>query len=161
MNDYEITYISDPQLAEEAHGQLDAGIDNKITELGGISLFASPSLRRRLAYEVNKNQAGFLRCLQIQLDPGKLAGVQEYLRKEPSVLRYTVLKSPRREEVSAEIIERYVPKKMANKKDGKPGRYSNTKPNIIKKPRVAPVQKEVTMADVEKGIEEALSEEVK
>lgn len=157
MNDYEITYISSPQLAEDARGQLDAAIDNKITEEGGISEFASPSLRRRLAYPINKNANGFLRTLQIQLDPAKLAAIHEYLKKELNIIRFAILKTTRRADVPAEIIEKHVPKKTPQNKKGE---KNNRHGAVTRKPKSTPA-KSVTMEDVEKGIEEALTEEVK
>jgi ribosomal protein S6 len=158
MNNYEITYIASGSLAEDARGQLDGTIDNKITELGGISDYASPALRRRLAYMVEDQSNGFLRALQIQLDPAAITTIHEYLQKEPSILRFAILKTTRRTEVPAEIVEKYA--KKNTKKDGKPGRGTSTSTRTAS-PKAKTDDKEVSMADVEKGIEDALTEEVK
>jgi len=142
MNEYEITYLTDPQLNEDARGELDAAVDAKLNELAGNVIHASASLRRRLAYPINKTNSAFLRHLQIKLDPAKIAELNLFIKKYKGVIRLTTLATPQRHDVSADIIER-----------------SRKAPVAKGKPKKA--AKEVTMADVEKGIEEALTEEVK
>lgn len=153
MKNYEITYIANGNLAEDERGQVDAAIDSKITELAGTVEHASAALRRRLAYEIDKKTSGFLRSLQIQLDPEHIKTIETMLRKDNNIIRFTILATSRREEVASELIEKYVPKKGDKKKAGKP----TIKPRAKAVEPAAPV----TMEDVEKGIEEALTEEVK
>jgi small subunit ribosomal protein S6 len=151
MNQYEITYISNPNLDESERAQLDSTIDAKITELSGNTIHTTSSLRRRLAYQIEKNTSGFLRYLHLELAPEHIATIQDWLRKENNVLRFSILATIKRPEVSAEITAKYVQKKGdAKKKPVKAATRAKTK-------AAAPV----TMEDVEKGIEEALTEEVK
>lgn len=153
MNQYEITYISSSNLDETGRAQLDGSIDAKINELAGNATHASNSLRRRLAYPIKKNASGFLRYLHLELAPEHIATIQELLRKESNILRFSILATEKRPEVAADIIAKYVQKKGDNKK--KPG---SNKPTTHTKAKPAGP---VTMEAVEKGIEEALSEEVK
>lgn len=146
MNQYEITYLIDPQLDEEAREELSRSVDMKITELSGSLDFSSPVLRKKLAYPIGKTQSAFLRTIHVQLDPEHIGTVQDMLKRHKSVLRFSVLNTPQREDMEEKI--------MANLQEA---RASVRKPGM-KKPAV---KKEVTMAEVEKGIEEALSEEVK
>jgi ribosomal protein S6 len=155
MVNYEITYVASPLLDETGRGELDSGIDAKVAELGGSITYQSPSLRRRLAYMIEKQTSAFIRTLQIELDPAKAADVHTLLKKHPSILRFSILHSGRREEVPMEIVERY-----SRKKDAK-GASNAPAGRGPRKPQTAAPAKEVTMQDVEKGIEEALSAEVK
>ncbi len=160
MTDYEITYITDSLLDEAGRGELDTAIDSKISDLAGVASFASPNLRRRLAYHINKKNTAFIRTLQIQLDPAKITEMHTLLKKNPGIIRFSILQTPRREDATAEVIDRYTRKNdgktttgqrpLGHKAaaDGAPGKAG------------APA-KEVTMQDVEKGIEEALTAEVK
>lgn len=144
MNEYEITYLINPNVTEEARDELNAAVDKKIGELKGLITQSAPTLRRKLAYPVGKTNSAFLRALHIQLDPAHIHDVQSMLKKANGVLRVTILNTPYRKDLDAEFIEK-VQIKSPNKK--------------MKK--VSQPQKEVTMEDVEKGIEEALTEEVK
>lgn len=144
MNEYEITYLINPNVTEEARDELNAAVDKKIAELKGSITHAAPTLRRKLAYPVGNTNSAFLRALHVQLDPSHINDVQSMLKKTNGVLRVTILNTPFRKDLDAEFIEK-VQTKSPNKKAKK-----------ASKP-----QKEVTMEDVEKGIEDALTEEVK
>ncbi len=146
MNEYEITYLIDPQLDEEAREELNRSVDGKVTELSGTVSSSSPVLRRKLAYPVAKTHSAFLRTIHIQLDPEHIGMIQDMLKRHKSVLRFSILNTPQREDMEEKI--------MANLQEARAS---------IKKPgaRKPVAKKEVTMAEVEKGIEEALSEEVK
>jgi len=89
-----------------------------------------------------------LRSIQIELNPTKIDDIREMLKRHKNVLRFTILNTPKRDEVSAELLEK------AQQKPGQEQKKKTEEP--AKKPA-----KKVTMEDVEKGIEEALSEEVK
>lgn len=150
MQDYEITYLTVSTLDETGRGELDATIDSTITDLKGAATFSSPNLRRRLAYHIDDKNTAFIRTLQIQLDSSKISEIHTLLKKNPGILRFSILQTARREDASAEIIDRYTRKKD-NKMVAAPRKSSAP----------ATPAKEVTMKDVEEGIEEALSAEVK
>lgn len=145
MNEYEITYLINPNVTEEARDELNAAVDKKIAELKGSITHSAPTLRRKLAYPIGKTNSAFLRAIHVQLDPEHIAEVQSMLKKSNGILRVTILSTPFRKDLDAEFIER-----VQTKNPRKKGMKTATKP-----------QKEVTMEDVEKGIEEALTEEVK
>lgn len=145
MSEYEITYITNPQLPEEARGQLDAAIDAQISELGGLINSNAPHIRRRLAYPLSKQTSAFLRLIQIELPAEQVSSLRLWLKKQAGVLRTTILQTAARQAVSADILEPAFTKTTT----GKPAK-------TVAKPARA-----VTMEDVEKGIEEALMEEVK
>lgn len=142
--EYEISYITDPQLNDEARGELDAAIDAEITGKKGTIAQASPSLRRRLMYNIDKKMVGFLRTLQVHLDPAAINDIRDILKKKAGVMRVMILNTPQRAEVARDIFT----KALATK--------TEEKAKEEQKPA-----KKVTMEDVEAGIEEALTEEVK
>ncbi len=144
MKEYEITYISSPQLTEEARVGVDATVDGFIDKLSGTITHADANTRRRLFYPIKKQPTGFARTLNILLDPAHLIEVRQMLHKHADILRTTILQTPRREEVTMAIFDEIDKPaapvaKAAEKKPAKP----------------------VTMAEVEERIEEALDEEVK
>lgn len=151
MSDYEITYIATPTLDETARGALDADVDAKIADLKGSIGYHSPNLRRRLAYAIEKQGNAFVRTVQIELDPSRIATIHQLLKKNSGILRFSILQTSRREEANQEIIDRYSRRKDTKAPTRKPMGQTAA-------PKEA---KEVTMQDVEKGIEEALHEEIK
>lgn len=147
LSEYEITYVSDPNLTDEVRGQLDAIIDAEITKLDGAIAQSSPQNRRRLSYPIQKQTAAFLRTVNIQLAPAHVASLQAFLRKKKELLRHTLLNTPPRQEITPDMLFK-----------------APTPEGEKEAPRLAPTKKshkEVTMKEVEAGIEEALQEEVK
>lgn len=144
--EYEITYLIDPNTAEEGRAELNTGIDAKITELAGKVAVSSAVLRRRLAYPIIKTDSAFIRTVHIELAPEHVEEIRMLLKKTKDVMRFTILRTHKREGVPAELLERTRGSKGDHKK---------------KDVRKAAPAKKVTMEDVEKGIEEALTEEVK
>lgn len=145
MYEYEITYLIDPQTEEEGRDTLNSAVDAKINDLGGVIMHADPTTRRRLAYTVDKKTSAFIRSLQIQLEPANLKDIHDTLKRTQGVMRFTILNTPRRQHVAPELLARQ-PQKGTSTRKKEVARVS---------------KKKVSMEDVEKGIEEALSEEVK
>lgn len=143
MNNYEITYIISSKAPEEARDQLNADLEKHVSEMEGKIEHASAALRRQLAYPIQDEQAGFLRTLHVQLPPAEIKALRDWLKKHEHVLRTYVLQTSYREELGADVL------KNLEEEAKKP----------VKKDEEE--EKEVTMEDVEKGIEDALSEEVK
>jgi len=153
MNQYEITYISSANLDEAGRTRLDGTIDSKVAELGGSTSHTTASLRRRLAYQIKKQTSGFLRYIHFEIEPEHIDTIKQILRKEGNILRFSILATHKRQEAAADVIAKYVQKKGDNAKKKMGGK---NQPYIKSKP-AAPVTDEA----VAKGIEEALSEEVK
>lgn len=149
MSEYEITYVSNGTVAEEARVQLDAEVDDKIRALEGVINHASAHTPRRLFYPVKKQRSAGLRSLHVELASDKIEELQTFLKKHASILRAAILQTSHRPEVPQNIVEQLR------------GSRSRTATPVAKKAvRLTPA-KPVTEEDVEKGIEKALSEEVK
>lgn len=147
QSQYEITYLIDSKLSEEARTSLCASFDEQITAAEGSVVSSAPVLRKTLAYPIRHQNAAFLRAMQITVHPEKISALQAFLKKSEGVLRLTILATTPRTRMSQELIEKH------GKRKGKSGM---SRPEKFQKG-----VKEVTMQDVEKGIEEALVEEVK
>lgn len=147
---YEITYLIDSKLSEEARGAFHSSVDEQVTAAEGAIVSSTPALRKTLAYPIKHQNAGFMRTVQIEVDPAKIADIQSFLKKAEGVLRLTILATTPRIRMSQELMEKH------GKRKGKMGSRPEKQ-----QPRSEKPVKEVTMQDVEKGIEEALTEEVK
>ncbi|MEX0650189.1 MAG: 30S ribosomal protein S6 [Candidatus Andersenbacteria bacterium] len=142
MNQYEITYLIDPQVNEEARTELNSAVDSKVSELKGKVGHSSPTLRRKLAYEIDKKQSVFMRNMHIDLSPAEVATLHDFFKRTPTILRFSLINTPYREGSAPDTLKQ-------------------KEEESRKKPKVTAEKKKVTMKDVEKGIEEALTEEVK
>lgn len=145
MREYEVTYLIDPLLQEDTRDELNAAVDSKIAEVSGVLTSTTPSLRRNLGYTIRTARAAFVRTLNITITPDHIHDVRTYLQKAKGVLRFQILNTPKRQDVPADVVA----KAMQKEKRGVPVKKETERE---KKP--------VTMAEVEKGIEKALSEDV-
>jgi ribosomal protein S6 len=142
--EYELTYLSDPNLEDERRRELEATIDAEITNLGGAILGSLPSSRKRLSYPIKKQAVAFLRLLNLQLDPAQTNNLRSFLHKQKDLLRFTFLATPPQTEITPDLLFK------SAAESAKPS------PKLEKKS-----DKKVTMAEVEEGIEEILKEEIK
>lgn len=143
-NTYEITYLIDPGIDESGRDKLDAAIDKLITDKKGAILQTSPTLRRKLAYPVDDKHSVFLRTLHFEVDPTHTPELETTIRKTEGVLRFTLLRSPVRQDLAKDPLKEAREQKQQKKES-----------------RQRKAQKQVSMEDVEAGIEKALTEEVK
>lgn len=144
--EYEITYIVDPSLEEGKRIELTAAIDSKIDALQGVISANSESTRRKLAYPIKKQRLGFMRLIQAQLAPDKIAPLRHDVKRMPGILRLAIIESAPRADVTTAIFE------VVAKEQPAPA----TVAAAPKKP-----SKAVTDEEVEAKIAEALDEEVK
>ena len=148
MSEYEISYVTDPSLAEEARAEVDSFVDSEIEKASGSISSNTPSTRRRLSYPVQKQFVGFLRTVQATVDPEKIEVIRAALRKQTGVIRLQVLQTPQREEVPLSRFE-----SMTTKQQVEPKKAETTE---AKKPEV-----KMSDTELEEKIESALDEEVK
>ena len=150
MNEYEITYLADPKLDEKAKDQLDEKIDKIIAKASGEISYSSPTdapgSRRRLHFPIHDQKVAWVRAMQAQIDPGEIEKLRASLKKHEGIMRVSILQVNRREEISPELMNILNP-------------APKTEPAPVTKSDEP--KKEVTMKEVEAGIEEALDEEVK
>jgi len=141
MNEYEITYIINTKAGEEGRDSLNAEVEKKIADMEGKIEHASAALREQLAFPIQDQPAGFIRVMNIALDPAAISKLDLFFKKNKHILRYMILSTPRREELPGDLLQKL--------------HEESGKSRSAKKE-----DKEVSMQDVEKGIEDALSEDV-
>lgn len=149
QNQYEMTYLIDPQTSENARKALNDSIDSLIASLSGKATEASESIRKKLAYPIKKQSSAFMRILLVELEGAHVLELSTFMKKADGVMRTTILATQERTRMSRELLEKH------RKKTGKNKFEKHDKRTMPEKPA-----KEVTMQQVEKGIEEALVEEV-
>lgn len=145
--EYEITYIVDPALDEAKRGEINAAIDSKIDELKGMTSSNSETTRRKLAYPIHKQRVGFMRLIQAQLLPEAIFPLRQAIIRLEGVLRFTIIQSAPRLDVTSSFFD------VA----AKPQTVTEPKKTATAKKPV----KEISDAEVEEKIAEALDEEVK
>jgi small subunit ribosomal protein S6 len=90
MRNYEVAYIADPDLDEQALASLEEKISSWIQTAGGKTLQVDRWGRRRLAYPIRKRSDGFYVFLTAELPTTATAALERDLRLQESVLRFLV-----------------------------------------------------------------------
>lgn len=143
---YEITYILNPSVDENARGEVDATIDSEIDRLKGSIHTNTEPIRRKLAYSVEKQRVGFARTINATLPPNTVESLRQTIRRMNGVIRLAILQTPPRDDVTPAIFETAI-------KD------QQTTPKPSKKDE-SPAKK-ISDAEVEEKIEKALEEDIK
>ncbi len=143
MKEYEISYVSALGLTDEIRSELNNKIDKIIEDKQGAISWNSDSIRRRLIYPIQKQQAGFLRTIQASIDPAHIADIRSLLKKEEGVIRTSILQTTKREEIALSTFE------------------AATKAYTEPRKAIAKPAKEMSEEEVEAKIKKALEEEVK
>ena len=133
MKTYELTYLITPDLSEEETRAFQEKIIASLQEEGGILTEAGIISKKRLAYPIQKKIQVYLAVLTFQLNAEKLVNLEKKLKAEGQILRYIIIvKVPRKEKVFR-----------------------------IKKALPPPKEKKVELKEIEKKLEEILSDESK
>jgi small subunit ribosomal protein S6 len=90
MRNYEVAYIADPDLDEQALAGLEEKISGWIQAAGGKTLNVDRWGRRRLAYPIRRRSDGFYIFLTAELPTTAAAALERDLRLQESILRYLV-----------------------------------------------------------------------
>lgn len=141
--EYEVTYIANPEITDDVRGELDTAVDAAIADVGGQILASSPTIRRRLYYPILKKQAAFSRSINLEVATEHTEALRHTLSRLPHMLRLSLLRTPKRTEVTNESFAQAV--------EGSTRRRGGT----------GTPDKAVTEQAVDAGIEKALQEEVK
>ena len=92
MNKYELMYIIDPAVEEEARKALIAKFNDLIANNGGIVDKAEEMGKKRLAYAVNYKTEGYYVLVNFQAEAELPKELERNLQISDSVIRYLVIK---------------------------------------------------------------------
>jgi len=142
MKTYELTYLIAGDISGETAKEIQGKVASFIQEEGGVLLEENSLLKRKLAYPIKKStlptqqSQAYLAFLNFQIQPENLTNLEKKLKAEGQILRYLIL----------------VKKKV------------KAIPEAVKiSPKKVPVGKEkkVELKEIEKKLEEILSDELK
>lgn len=90
MRNYEIAYIADPELDEQALAALEDKVKGWVVAAGGEVSKVDRWGKRRLAYPIRKRMDGFYVILDARLPAAASHGLERDLRLTEQVLRYMI-----------------------------------------------------------------------
>ena len=93
--EYETTFILDARLSPEKIDTKLTDIDKIIKENGGKVSNVNRIGKRRLAYEINKNQYGYYVCYRFAIEGDKVIELRRRYSLEESILRYLTICVPK------------------------------------------------------------------
>lgn len=87
MNKYEVTYIIETNLGDEATNALIEKVSENVTATGGEVRQVKPWGKRRFAYELKGRREGLYVTMQFSATPDGLAEVRRQMTLTDDVLR--------------------------------------------------------------------------
>jgi len=95
MRNYELAFIVDPELEEQALTDLEEKVKGWIEAAGGKLTEINRWGKRRLAYPINKKTDGYYFFITIEMPPPAGALIERDLRLTEQILRFMItLKEP-------------------------------------------------------------------
>lgn len=88
LRKYELAYIADPDLDEEALGALEERITGWIEAADGKILNMDRWGKRKLAYAIRKRSEGYYYILETEMPPNAGRAIERDLGLSEQVLRY-------------------------------------------------------------------------
>lgn len=142
MNKYEVVYIIDPAVEEEARKELIAKFNTLIADNGGSVDKVEEWGKRRLAYAINYKTEGYYVLVNFQGEAELPRELERNLQISDSVIRYQVIK----------LLERKAGVKP------RPVRVAPAAP-VVPEAGAAPAAEEAPVAEAAPAVEEAPAEE--
>lgn len=91
MRNYEVAYITDPDLDEASLTALEEKVTGWIAAAGGRVVKVDRWGKRRLAYPIKKRMDGFYYFFQAELPPQASASLERDLRLSEQILRFMIV----------------------------------------------------------------------
>jgi small subunit ribosomal protein S6 len=92
MRKYEIMFIVDPNVPEDAVDQITSQVEGVVTDGGGEVEQIEKMGRRKLAYEIDKKREGFYVLLTVGANGDIIKEVERRFRVMDQVLRYLTVR---------------------------------------------------------------------
>jgi small subunit ribosomal protein S6 len=90
MRNYEVAYITDPDLDEAAQAALDERVAGWIKAAGGETVQVDRWGKRRMAYPIKKRQDGVYVFVKARLPSTATLDLERELRLQESILRFMI-----------------------------------------------------------------------
>jgi len=90
VRNYELAYIADPELEEEALEELESKVKGWIESAGGTPVNFDRWGKRRLAYPINKKNDGYYVFITVEMPPGAGTLIERDLRLSEQILRFMI-----------------------------------------------------------------------
>ncbi len=92
MNNYELTVIIDPDIAEEDVPNAIEGISELVKKNGGEVSETNQWGRRKLAYPIGNHREGNYVIAKLELEPSKAAELEANLNLSETYLRHLLIR---------------------------------------------------------------------
>jgi small subunit ribosomal protein S6 len=109
MKNYEMVMILDPGLDTAAFEEKSKFLQERIKSGGGEIQKITPWGKRKLAYDIKKNDAGYYVVMNFQIPPSGLMEFKDNIKHDLDILRYLVVVKKR-----PPIEEQPVPQKIGH-----------------------------------------------
>ena len=96
MKNYELLYVTRPDLTDQDLGTLRSDVQNKITSLDGVVEKEDPWGKRQLAYEVKDMTEGIYTLVTMQLPSEGPVKLREQLKIDERIIRYLITTKDRK-----------------------------------------------------------------
>jgi small subunit ribosomal protein S6 len=90
VRSYELAYIADPDLDEEAISSLEERVKSWIEGVNGKTLNVDRWGKRKLAYPIQKQSEGYYFIMQTEIPPEAGRSLEQNLRLNEQILRYLI-----------------------------------------------------------------------
>lgn len=94
MRGYELAYIADPELDEQALSALEERVKSWVEGSGGTTANVDRWGKRKLAYPIRKKTEGYYVVLQTQMPPEAGTSLERELLISEQVLRFLITLRP-------------------------------------------------------------------
>jgi small subunit ribosomal protein S6 len=145
IKNYELTILISPVLLQEEALEVPKALVSFIQEKEGQIIGNSDPVKRTLAYPVKKNNQAYFAEIVFSFDPNLIEDLEKKIKENDNVIRHiTLVKHPK----PKEKIKRTSPSKILEKITARP----------LEKAVERTFSKKVTLGDIDKKIDEILSE---
>ena len=152
MKPYELTYIISSEITTQEAEEKVKNIESLIKEREGIVLRSDKPAPRTLTYPIKKQSSGFFSVLEFQLEPEHLGEIKEKIQKDNKILRHMVLVNN-----PAKIQKERRTKRKPLISSPSIG-IEEEKDLSIQTRKVKKISKKVELKEIEKELDEILSE---
>lgn len=98
MSEYELVYIVRPDIEADALSVIIDKVGKAISGQGGQVIQVEPWGKRRLTYPIQRQREGHYVYTQLQIDPGKVKGLERGFNLFEEILRHLIIKREARTE---------------------------------------------------------------